>query len=721
MNKYDNFHSDLTNGQALQLAIQEIYQIEFNEQFETILLKKEAEFMRYLSLRAKYQIEEHYSNEAFENIKLVTCIKDCEQKIYEKDYKVAVNALRSFLNDSGCNSNSNSNSDPTSESIVFRKHCKYQNNSLIHSCEEEHSMLKLNNKDNSNQIDYLICKKCLCAYKAAFVKLYCNFCYIAYYSMIESEQNELRYEVQPVTWEKYHCNLLFNEQMPCLKCKSDLYLHISKNQLMCLSCDFISDPLSIYWKCVQCAKEFTSNAKIFNPNEYKTMSLAIKDSMFNKKFALPPSIPCGHSCDNFRHKKECNGILYLTNISQTKMVMCSKCNEMTKYDKYIWTCQVCFARFRNNTKIVSQNKNSEIIKKVQFSLHTNKNNPMKAPKRALHRSCLDIVPKGLADPEETKKEVKNSEKDTKEKFDFKSLHSKSRDEEISLSNNAVRLPLFDLSTYEIVSQISTSQTSKLFAVKSTTEKSYKALKRHLYSNETEKTTIIQQYALHYSFKFNTSILSIEALNIDYTKQEISILEELGVDDWESEIVTMKKQKQNYTEPQILSILYQLTNALEYLQLNDYVHCYVNPKNVIIFKECVYKLTDLVYLREVSSLDIIQNDNAFISPNLNKIFTEKKGKNINMIKSEVYSLGLCVIEALTQDNQYQIFSDFVNIDITNVNSDTDIIMKRFEKKLKEKINPNLISNNFISLILKMIEVNENERVDFVELKEILNIY
>ena len=86
--------------------------------------------------------------------------------------------------------------------------------------------------------------------------------------------------IQPATWEKYHCNLIMNEQMKCLQCKNVLSYNLSTNRLICLSCGFNSEPDEILWKCVKCEEEFHSGAKIYNPYEYKPISLAIKKALY---------------------------------------------------------------------------------------------------------------------------------------------------------------------------------------------------------------------------------------------------------------------------------------------------------------------------------------------------------------------------------------------------------------------------------------------------------
>ena len=98
---------------------------------------------------------------------------------------------------------------------------------------------------------------------------------------------------------------------------------------------------------MKCKKDFYLNVKIYIFYIYKPLSLAIKNSLINKILALPSFIPCNHNIKEFYHKKECNGIAYISNYNGRKMVLCSKCKSMIKYEKFIFECPICNLRFRD--------------------------------------------------------------------------------------------------------------------------------------------------------------------------------------------------------------------------------------------------------------------------------------------------------------------------------------------------------------------------------------
>ena len=65
--------------------------------------------------------------------------------------------------------------------------------------------------------------------------------------------------------------------MQCIKCQqNNLYIKLKENKLYCPKCQFTGEPTMILWTCISCGQEFTTNAKIYNPYEYKPISIAIK-------------------------------------------------------------------------------------------------------------------------------------------------------------------------------------------------------------------------------------------------------------------------------------------------------------------------------------------------------------------------------------------------------------------------------------------------------------
>ena len=241
----------------------------------------------------------------------------------------------------------------------FIPHCP-KNKKIMHSCGEKFFIF--------GDFEYLYCEKCNLIYKSDYLLVKCDNCNIEFFTEIveNAENNEINEEFKLATWAKYHCNAVINDTMKCKNCKKNLYLNISNNKLYCFNCNIELNQLDIKWKCIICNKEFYSAAKIYNKLDYKQISLTIKKTIFNDIEAKPNCIPCCKISDKeinsykFKHNKECNGILYLGQLMNKKIVVCSKCHMINFYDNYIWLCPFCNKNFSST----NNNINEDITKKL---------------------------------------------------------------------------------------------------------------------------------------------------------------------------------------------------------------------------------------------------------------------------------------------------------------------------------------------------------------------
>jgi serine/threonine protein kinase len=81
---------------------------------------------------------------------------------------------------------------------------------------------------------------------------------------------------------------------------------------------------------------------------------------------------------------------------------------------------------------------------------------------------------------------------------------------------------------------------------------------------------------------------------------------------------------------------------------------------------------------------------------------------NLFKSDVYSLGLCILYAATLNINY-LYQIRKFIDMNTVKIFIyDLLQNRYSKK-------------FIDLLSLMLEINENNRPDFLEMERIMNIW
>jgi DNA-directed RNA polymerase subunit RPC12/RpoP len=70
-----------------------------------------------------------------------------------------------------------------------------------------------------------------------------------------------------------------NDTMKCQNCSNILYLN-KDNKLFCIYCNKEIDQLGIKWKCMICSKEFSSEAKEYDPFIFKIIKVTVKQTLF---------------------------------------------------------------------------------------------------------------------------------------------------------------------------------------------------------------------------------------------------------------------------------------------------------------------------------------------------------------------------------------------------------------------------------------------------------
>ena len=856
LNKYDNFLNKFRNQKQIENEIFRIYEEEYNELFENILIKEESIFIQNLSKNVKLTLIELFSETVLENEKIISSINLMERHFYKNMYLYDREKLLKTLKYKGKFFIENG------QNFSFLKHCSYQKNEPNHICNKKNNFIivldtdykadlkgikNIHRKGSSteyNIIYAIICTNCLKSYKSNYIKLFCNFCSIPYYTRIITSNEIYNNNLQPATWDKYHCHLIINQQMNCIKCQSPLFLDLKEGKLICKNCNFYDEPYNINWTCIKCGENFNSNAKIYNPYEFKPFSNAIKKGIFEKKSALPDKIPCGHNPNLIIHNNNCDGKLYFTELNGIQMVLCSKCKVMIKYQKFIFECVECGKKFRkkdiedffNGQNLSDGNLDYNIKKNIyNFNEYNNninneKNKDIKrfstknfySPRpnagilnrfnffnnEILHniiksrsREKLSELDKEIIDNKEEKKEDKSKENTNKElnlmktinslkskrsfssnKKDLKTISDnnqpkllskfkkkmsvKSKEEEYFSSSSeendnpkyqlikrkesqsldkllkirklssinqkksetiikkipsgqlneeeTIYLPIFDVTNYEIISQIGTGRKSKIFCVKLFDDNIFYAMKKKvLKDNKKEMDNLIFSYALQYSLMNNYYITHIYGIN--FSKDEFSVLEEIGINSWESEIATMKKMGKFYSEEDLINIIYQISLSLETLEKRNLCHFNINPQNILVFKDKIYKLTDLEYIQFINEKNLINNNNNYISPQLFNYYHNKDKDNVfvDLIKNDVYSLGLCIIYTMTKTDDYfnNIFNNFVS---KNINNNDHLIDGYLKYPMSNMNSVDCYDNKFIYLLKQMLNRNEEKRFNFTQI-------
>ena len=305
---------------------------EYNDLFPKILTLPKNEFLS--QLKRYFQITLVPRNVFLPRDTLNKILKIIENQIYIKEYDQIDLLIKSINNINSC---------IYFEGTNYIPHCN-KTSKPIHKCNSK--LIILNNGK------YFLCLKCRLIYHNSCVLFHCDNCDQDYYSSIENENKENEEILKPATWLKYHCNAVINDYMKCPNCKNVLYLDMKSKNLKCLNCKSEFGQFNIKWTCVICKNEFQSEAKVYNPYEFKIMKMAVKETLFNSIEAKPDFLPCNDISQSeiknykFQHKKECNGIMYKGILNKKQIVVCSKCHMLNTYEYHQWLCPICKERFK---------------------------------------------------------------------------------------------------------------------------------------------------------------------------------------------------------------------------------------------------------------------------------------------------------------------------------------------------------------------------------------
>ena len=222
-----------------------------------------------------------------------------------------------------------------------------------------------------------------------------------------------------------------------------------------------------------------------------------------------------------------------------------------------------------------------------------------------------------------------------------------------------------------------------------------------YIKKTENNGVVKIYGSQYN-EVDENLYKKDKKDYEY---EFYVLMELAEIDWEKEINKRKISKNYYTEGEIYKIMRQLIKSFSSLQKNYITHRDIKPQNILIVNN-EYKIGDFGEAKITDNNIIkqsIKGTELYMSPILFRALCQRQNIIIhNTYKSDVFSLGMCLFLAstLTFKSLY---------DIREVN-DSNLIKKILEKYLKVNY-----SYNFVNILVKMLEVDENLRPDFIELE------
>ena len=188
-----------------------------------------------------------------------------------------------------------------------------------------------------------------------------------------------------------------------------------------------------------------------------------------------------------------------------------------------------------------------------------------------------------------------------------------------------------------------------------------------------------------------------------------IIMELAERDWEKEIQNRFLYQKYYTENELCQIIYQLIKTFSLLQRYNISHGDIKPENILIIKG-YFKICDFGEAKIVDSsgyiIQPVRGSQLYLSPILFYAYNQNIEKVLhNPYKSDVFSLGMCLLLAasLSGDILYNIREYMDMKDISK------IIFNNLNTRYSLKI---------INLIIKMLQIDEKLRLDFIELESFI---
>jgi serine/threonine protein kinase len=147
-----------------------------------------------------------------------------------------------------------------------------------------------------------------------------------------------------------------------------------------------------------------------------------------------------------------------------------------------------------------------------------------------------------------------------------------------------------------------------------------------------------------------------------------------------------------------------------MQRYNVSHRDIKPQNILIING-IYKICDFGEARVIDGnglvIQHVRGSQLYMSPILFYAYNHNVSQVLhNTYKSDVFSLGMCILLAATLSG-YTLYDIREIIDINTI---TKIIFNTLNGRY---------SKNFINLIIKMLQIDENLRMDFIELEKFIS--
>ena len=408
------------------------------------------------------------------------------------------------------------------------------------------------------------------------------------------------------------------------------------------------------------------------------------------------------NCPNFFMKKKDDN--HNRNFSLKNMKLLSLKNQ-----KYISRSKIKFAKSSNENSLIS-NKNIFTENNLQNSESKNKDGENQIKTKLINSGKkinlnlnLNININNYVDRSNSVKNQSIEKPLNKDNINIKKFNHLEEGEEPNED--------FNPDDFKMINQIGEGTFGKIYCSEWKKNNKNYAMKKMILKNKNEIKKNKDQTDLVYNFLKKTNnqgvikVYGSQCNKVNEEEYNFYVLMELAEVDWEKEIKNRKQSKNYYTEGELYEISRQLIKTFSLLQKNNITHRDIKPQNILIVNN-VYKVCDFGEAKITEGNNVIRQTikgtELYMSPILFTALNKRQNFIIhNTFKSDVFSLGMCLFLAatLTFQSLYEI----------RELKDMNMIKKILEKYLIVKY-----SYNFVNILVKMLEVNENLRPDFIEL-------
>ena len=413
-------------------------------------------------------------------------------------------------------------------------------------------------------------------------------------------------------------------------------------------------------------------------------------------------------------------------------------------------------------KKTKQNKKKRIIKKIipmnksgysldkQKAINLNENNiKTKGLKNNFNTARLEIIIKNKKNDHNKKSnKIKKVIKNHNQKNPKILIEKKQLSQEVSLRDQKLNIKLnekipkinnkaispepkknkikeeFNSDDYNILGIIGEGTFGQIYSVENIKTNKIYALKKITINNKEDLDINKNEYEFLMKLtqenkKLNlVKIYGIEIKQLDKFNLVLYVLMELAISDWEKEIKIRSSKNKYYIEEELIQILKNLVSTFAILQKKGICHRDVKPQNILCFRNNIYKITDFGEAKSISkykykfcqdtSTQTVRGTELYMSPILFKALHQKPTMDLqyNAYKSDVFSLGLCILLAGTLS--YQVLYDIREI------NDMSVLTSIVKESLRD-----YYSEKFFNILVNMLQINEKDRVDFIELEALIN--